>query len=309
MKFRHAMIGLALALAAGCDTMEQDVDGNTLSINNDPAYFLEGGGVIDLTSRIVSPGKIRVEITTTTNNGELTDLGKGLLQYSPFKGSTKDRFKFRVFSDNNRVLADDSIGIIIPGDTTQLPCNTVYVRNDSVPNVSGTVMIDAAANDYACGAKLYLSIQTAAQHGSATIADGKIRYQPDETFTGTDQFMYRAVIVGHVETAAYGTVWIMGTGSGSNPNCTTLAVDDLFYKPKNDTASKALDILANDTLCDSTVNVTITSSPHYGTAYYDTNIKKIWYRNVAGLNIDDTLRYMACGTGGCSAARAIIKRN
>lgn len=303
------MVSLLVAAAAGCDTMEQDVDGSTLSINNEPAYFLpDGGGVIDLGSRIVSPGTIRVEITTSTSNGNLQDLGKGLLQYAPFKGSTKDYFKFRVYSGSNRILADDSIGIVIPTDTAQLPCTKVYVRNDSVVNVTGTIIIDVSANDYACGQAVHITRETDAQHGIATILDGKIRYQPNETFTGTDQFMYRSVVVGHVETAGYGMVYITKAGSGSN-TCTPLAVDDLFYKAKSDTTSKSLDVLSNDTVCGNTVNVTITTTPHYGSAYWDSNNKVIWYRNVAGVTTDDTLRYMACGSQGCSAARAIIKRN
>ncbi len=305
------MISLALVLAAGCDTMEQDADGQMLSINNDTVYFLEGGGFIDLPSRIVSPGKVRVEITTSTSNGELKDVGEGLLQYLPFKDSKKDLFRFRVYSDNNKVLADDSIGIVIPADTTDLPCDRVYVRNDSVLNVTGTIIIDVTANDYSCNPDLYLNVTVAAQHGQATIWDNgkKIRYQPNETFNGYDQFMYRAVVTGHVETADFGMVWITKSDSTGGDDCTPLAVDDLFYKPKSDTASKSLDVLANDSLCDSTVDVTITGAPRAGFAYYDSNNKVIWYRNVAGVTTDDTLRYMACGTHGCSSARAIIKRN
>jgi hypothetical protein len=309
MKFREATICLALVLAAGCDTMEKDVDAKVM-IDNEALYFLPNGGYIDLASKIVAPGKVTVEITTSTSNGELKDLGKGLLQYAPFKGSTNDFFRFRVYSDNNRVLADDSIGIVIPKDTTQLPCGKVYVRNDSVLNVTSVVIIDVVANDYVCGQDVYLNVSVAAAHGSATVYDDgrKIRYEPNETFTGNDQFMYKAMVRGHIETASYGMVWIT-KGNSPTPGCTPLAVDDLFYKPKNDTASKALNVLANDTLCDSTVNVTITQGPRSGFAYYDDRIKQIWYRNVAGVNTDDTLRYMACGKSGCSSARAIIKRN
>jgi len=310
MKLRNVTVGLLLALAIGCDTSDNDIDAK-VSINNEPVYLLKDGGVIDLPSRIIAPGKIKVEVTTSASRGELKDLGQGLLQYTPFNGSTNDFFKFRVFNDADKIVGEDSIGIVIPTDTTQLPCTHVYVRNDSIVNITGITFFDVSLNDYSCGQPIHIARMTDPLHGSASVLDGSgtIRYEPNETFTGTDSFMYRSVVVGHVETAGYGMVYIVRLDSSSNPNCTPLAVNDLFYKTIGDTAARPYDILANDTLCDSVVNVTVTTGPRGGFASWDQFSKKLVYRNTAGFNQDDTLRYMACGTSGCSSARVIVKRN
>ena len=308
------MIGLAMGLAAGCDTMEQDVDGQALSINNDPAYFLPGNdGYIDLPSRIITPGKVRVEITGSTRNGELKDLGKGLLQYRPFAGSSSnDSFRFRIFSSDNRVLGEDSIGIVIPADTTNLPCNYVYTRGDSARSVTGPVTIDVLANDYACSA-LTVSVNVVPEHGTASVVSGKIKYVPGPSFTGRDNFLYKATTTDPSVPAGYAMVRIFGPDTVSNPgdslsNCVPVALDDLFFKPKNDSSRIYLDVLANDTLCDSVTGFAILTNPQFGHASVNHITKKIEYWNLPAVNNNDTLRYRICGPAGCATANVTIKR-
>lgn len=303
------MVSLLVAVAAGCDTMEQDVDGSTLSINNEPTYVLPGvGGFIDLPARVIAPGKVKVEITGPTQNGALKDLGKGLLQYIPLKGTSKDLFRFRVLSDDNRVLGEDSIGIIVPPDTTNLPCKNIYSRPDTVLNVTGPVTIDVATNDYAC-LGITISVQTAAEFGTATMVGNKIKYVPNSSFTGEDRFIYRATVADPAVPPAFAFVRIFGPNSSpSNPEtpCTSHAMNDLFFKPLNDSSVMWLNVLANDTLCaDSTI--TITQSPRYGTAVVYNSLRKISYRNPLTENRNDTLMYRL-GAPGNAAARVIIKR-
>lgn len=310
MRLRHAIFGLAMVLAAGCDTMEQDADGQALSINKEPVYLLADGGFIDLPSRIMAPGKIRVEITGSTRNGSLKDLGAGLLQYAPRKGAAHDSFGFRVFNSSNRVLAEDTIGIIIPPDTTDLPCaNSIYTRNDTVYNVTGVTIIDVLANDYSCAPYLHVGIFGQPSYGTATLLDNKVRYTPGPSFTGYDSIVYRAnVVTGQPDFPyAYGVVYIRKTSAS---NCVPVANNDLFYKPLNDTSTIALDVLANDVLCDSTntITVPVETGPRRGFATADNVAKKIWYRNTIGSNANDTLRYQLCSPAGCSTARVIIVR-
>lgn len=301
------MVSLALVLAAGCDTIEQDIDGKTLSINNDPAYFLPGsGGYIDLGARIISPGKVRVEITGPTSNGELKDLGKGLLLYSPFKGSkVNDSFRFKVFSDDNRVLGEDSIGIIIPSDTSKLPC-AVFPKNDSVRNVTSTVTADVAANDYSCSIPLSISINVAPMHGSASVVGNKIVYTPGTSFMGHDNILYKATPSDPSMLAGYALLSIIGPDTVNiNPECISRPQNDLFHKAFNDSSLMYLNVLANDSLCtDSTI--AIIQGPRFGTAQVYNGIRKITYRNSITMNFDDTLVYRVGGAGG--VARVIIKR-
>lgn len=301
-------IALVLAVAAGCDTMEQDPDGQVLSINNDPAYFLPGNdGYIDLVSRIVSPDKIRVEITGSTRNGKLVDLGKGLLQYSPFEGSSKDSFRFRVFSSDNRVLGEDSIGIIIPTDTTHLPCNYVYSRADTARNVTGPIIVDVVANDYACSAPLTITVNVAPEHGTASVVGNKIHYVSGASFTGRDNLLYKATTADPSIPPGYAMVRIFGPDTVSNPSCVPVAVNNLFYKPLNDTSHIYLDVLANDTLCDSLSGFEIVNNPQFGHASINYITRKIEYWNLP-VNNDDSVRYKICGPGGCATAKVIIKR-
>jgi len=319
------MLAIILALGAGCDTMENDPDGQLLSINNDPAYFLPGGdGFIDLGARIVSPGKIKVEITGSTRHGELKDLGKGLLQYSPKSNTRNDSFSFRVLSNDNKIIGQDSIGIIIPTDTTQLPCKFVYTRTDTVKNVTGPVTVDVLANDHACSATLTVSINVAPEHGTAVMVGNKIMYTPGSTFAGYDNLLYKAVTSNPSVPPGYAMLAIRGVGAGvnkpditnqpdttaTNPGCFAKANADLFTKPLNDTTTIFLDVLANDVKCDSAVELQVLTGlgPHYGTAWADNVRGKIAYKNLPTSNKTDTLWYEFGAKHGGGVAKVIIKR-
>ncbi|HZY79843.1 MAG TPA: Ig-like domain-containing protein [Cyclobacteriaceae bacterium] len=326
MKLRHSMIAFVLALGAGCDTMENDPDGQLLAINNDPAYFLPGGdGFIDLGARIVSPGKIKVEITGTTRNGNLKDLGKGLLQYSPKSNAHSDSFSFRVLSSDNKILGEDSIGIVIPTDTTHLPCKgVVYTRPDTVKNVTGPVTVDVLANDYACSAAVTVSINVAPEHGTAVMVGNKIRYTPGSGFTGYDNLLYKAVTSDPSAPAGYAMLAIRGPGAGvhppdvtnppdttaTNPSCFAKANADTFIKALNDTTAIYLDVLANDVKCDSLVDLQVLPGlgPRNGTAWADNSRRKIGYKNFANSNKADTLWYEFGGKHGGGVAKVVIKR-
>jgi len=311
MKLRKVMVGLALILAAGCDTAENDLDSQALKVNNEPVTLSANGGVIDLAARVIYPGKVKVEVTTTTKHGELKDLGKGLLQYTPLKGYGKDSFGFRVFNSDNRILRDDSIGIIIP-DSTNIPsdstsafCHYVHAINDSVWNVTGPITLDVALNDSTCTDSLTITVNVQPEFGTATVVGNKIHYVPAAGFAGTDKLLYKAtsndpsVIAGYAWVKIYGTNW----------SCTPQAVADLFYKPLNDTSAIWLDVLANDTLCDSVPQINLGQSPNHGNAWYDATVKKIGYRNLPTSNDTDSLMYNVCGGLACTNAWVVIKRN
>jgi len=304
MRIRHTIISVALLLAAGCDTMERDGDAQmALQINTKPIYMLPNGtGFIDLPSRIVAPGKVRVEITGPTSNGELKDLGKGLLQYTPANGSVNDSFKFTVFSENQLYIDNNKIDIIISSDTTTMPC-AVYTRNDSVRNVTGPVTVDVAANDYACSETLTVSVNVPPSHGTASVVGNKIFYTPGPSFNGRDQLLYKATATDPSMLPGYAMLWILGSDSLPG-NCKLVAKNDLFFKPLNDSSLLYLNVLANDSICNDSL-ITITRNPHFGTAFVNNGIRKIGYRNPISSNFDDTLFYKV---GSSNIARVIIKR-
>jgi len=246
-----------------------------------------------------------VEITGSTRNGSLQDIGKGLLHYSRTSNSTHDSFRFRVLSADDKLLREDSIGIIIPTDTTNLPCKYVYARGDSAWNVTGPITVNVAANDYSCADSLTISISTQPLFGTATVINNQIHYVPQAGFSGTDYLLYKATPSNPSIIEGYAFLRIYGT----NADCVPEATNDLFYKPLNDTTTISLDVLANDILCDSLPNVVIGQNPHYGRAWYNTSTRKIQYKNLATSNHDDTLRYNLCSAVECTLATVVIKRN
>ncbi len=64
--------------------------------------------------------------------------------------------------------------------------------NDSATTAQGqSVVIDVLANDTPANAAFTLSIDTAPQHGAATVVSGKISYAPDAAYVGADSFIYQ----------------------------------------------------------------------------------------------------------------------
>ena len=68
-----------------CDVLEPDVDvlKPEVSLREDQIFvFSNSSALIDLNSKVKTNKPVRLSITSSTRYGELSDLGKGLLQYT-----------------------------------------------------------------------------------------------------------------------------------------------------------------------------------------------------------------------------------
>src|SRR5688572_18737024 len=141
-------LGAIIFLMFACDTLESDSDikkPNT-SVTGEEIYVQSGTtAVIDLNSRIQTNQKVTLSVTSLAKKGTLSNLGGGLVQYTPKTGSTRteDAFEFTVYSANNEILSRDSVIVIIEDDSTHLPCG-IYPVDDIVHGVSrdSSVTID-----------------------------------------------------------------------------------------------------------------------------------------------------------------------
>src|SRR6187549_3090627 len=75
-----------------CDVLEQDMDlQKPINVTADNEVFVRPGSstLIDLNSKVQTNQTVTLELTSQTRYGNLTDLGKGLLQYSPNSGTSR----------------------------------------------------------------------------------------------------------------------------------------------------------------------------------------------------------------------------
>jgi hypothetical protein len=300
---------------SGCDTLESDPDNlnprteltgeEVFVLANSPAF-------IDLNSKVQSNVSARIAVTSDTRNGTLTDLGKGILQYSPSVGNStaRDGFEFTVYSTSNEVIKRDSVIIIIENDSTNLPCN-LYPIPDYVYGVDDEpVLIDVLKNDIICAGSVAVSVYKPAaafppHHGQAEAINNKIKYTPAVGFAGEDKIMYKVTVSGDTARTAYGIVYIKGDSA-----CSFRVVNDSYFHSQAALDSLlTLPVFANDSLCDSISvhQVNVKTQPLHGQI---TRIP-VGYQYRAAANatapLNDFFEYELCLDGLCKAARVDIK--
>jgi hypothetical protein len=313
--FLKLLYSVCLAcLFSRCDTLESDPDNlnpqtgltgeEVFVLANSPAF-------IDLNSKVQSNVSARIAVTSDTRNGTLTDLGKGILQYSPSVGNStaRDGFEFTVYSTSNQVIKRDSVIIIIENDSTNLPCN-LYPRPDYVYGVDDEpVLIDVLKNDIKCGGNLTVSVYKPAaafppHHGQAEAINNKIKYTPAVGFDGEDKIMYKVTVSGDTARAAYGIVYIKGDSA-----CSFRVVNDIYNHSQNGLDSLlTLAVFANDSLCGSVAahQVNVRTQPLHGQI---TRVP-VGYQYTAPANatapLNDFFEYEVCLDGSCKWARVDV---
>jgi hypothetical protein len=183
-------------------------------------------------------------------------------------------------------------------------------------------MVDVLANDSDPeGDPLSLSIASEPSQGTAAVDDGgtpedpsddQIRYTPEEAYTGSDSFTYRAADgQGNTATA---TVSVTITPVNDPP----VATDDTGITTDEDTPV-TIDVLANDTDADGDeLEITgVVTGPEDGTAQVDDggtpgdlSDDQITYTPAAGFSGADSFEYeITDGQGGTSTAAVAVEIN
>jgi Bacterial Ig domain len=306
---------------ASCDTFETDPD---LQV---PEVELEGGELvvmtngstfIDLTTQIKSNVPINFSITSPVQNGLLTDLGGGLLQYQPTRGLEKgrDSFVFSAFSENNQFITKDTIVIVIENNSILFPCG-VYTADDYVYGFSAdsSVTIDVLANDIICSIDsldVRVSIHRPAKSfppyfGTASVVDNKIVYTAGASFRNADKVVYKIESLRDAAIVSYGLVYI----TSENP-CWPVATNDFFVIDSLATIADSVFIPAfdNDQLCMPIGNsqVSISSQPNFGSVTIATRgfLYTAPETLIAIENFTDSFTYQLCDGNRCTFGQVTI---
>lgn len=309
------LFAVGCILFVSCDTLEDDVAPESPDIdisNNEIRILPNGTAYIDLYSMVRAAGQVRLDINSQPNKGELSELGKGFLQYSPhanFK-SGKDSFRFSIYSQQNTLLTTDSVTIILT-DSTDLPCG-YYPANDFVYDLSGQTFINVTANDLLCcdstlaKVEIYRPNNTfPPYHGTATVQGNLLSYTPGAGFDGVDQIIYK--VYHQQDTSKYGfaTVYLKKT-----PACQFQAFNDHFMLHLDTIQSDTLQlhVLANDILCSTPINeytFNVLDDGHVGTTRPG---PPIMYElpSVVSQSYTDSLSYQLCRNGDCKQAKVYI---
>lgn len=330
-------IGL-ITFAVACDSLEPDtllVDDN-LKISDDPLIIsAETSGIIDLATLIDASGAYRFT-TSQPKFGTLESLGGSLLKYTSFDSIEVDRdgFKLTVFNESNVIVDEDSVIIIIPSDSTDIPCG-VWALTDYVPNVDSSVVIDVLANDTACGIdKSMLQVSIATELDSAgtpippsyfgtleLLGNGRIRYTPGPSYPGEDKFIYKLTKPAGIpnesdaEVVSYGFVYLSGTPEDTIAHCDGFGLADDIYEFSVDSIEIAhryyLPVTGNDVICESDISkihFVLLDSINLGLVEYGPGLD-FYYTlpDNASSGFVDEFRYEICANGMCGTATVTIK--
>jgi hypothetical protein len=337
-------LSLTLLLAASfsaCDVLEDDNaigDGTGVVVDNTAVQMLpQGTAVIDLYARVKTERPIRLDITSEPRHGKLRELRTGLLQYQPnadFKKG-RDSFRFAVYAENNRLLLEDTVGIIIDDDTTHLPCG-VYTRSDSA-SLGGNdgVYIYPLLNDILCGDTAHYRLEvfqpqpapaSAPYYGTATAhaENGYILYTPTSNPPKDDMIIYKVYDITDTTRVGYGVIFIRATTGGEGPEepeepgeqpCQFVLRDD-FYEIRLDTLQT--DTLyfmpfQNDSLCDrswQSYTLGIAQQGNHGLAVTQSPwVVKYGRPQAPYSGLMDSLVYRGCYGDTCRTAKIVIYFN
>ena len=299
---------------ASCDVLESDPDvlEPDVDLTGKEVFVLaNSASFIDLNSRLQTNVPARVAVTSEPRHGKLTDLGKGILQYSPSVGNSRarDGFEFTVYTASNEIIKRDSVIIIIENDSTKLPCN-IYPLPDYVYGVkTAPVLIEVMANDVICADSVILSVYKPVNsfppyYGTAAALDKVIKYTPGSQFEGVDKIMYKITAASDTSRIAYGIVYITGDSS-----CSFRLTNDLYvYNEDAVDSLLTLPVFTNDSLCQSIneYQVNVKLQPVYGQVSAASN--GFHYKVPASVTFPftDFFMYEVCIDATCKVARVDV---
>lgn len=306
-----------------CDVLEPDADllNPDVKISDDPVYVVAGNATfIDLSAKISTNRLVRFKVTAPPQLGQLSDLGKGLLQYTPGMQNRKshDAFEFTIFSEDDKILKVDTVDISIEKDSTSLPCG-VFPGDDYVYGVKVATPVDIAvlANDFVCGAdsaSLVVSVVDLGDgfpplFGEAVAVGHIIRYTANTAFTGVDKIIYRVSSKDNPKLGSYGIVFL-----SPESGCQAVPRDDFFVVGMDSLMSKSLPlpVIHNDSACSQAIATWHIKTPaQFGTLSQTSY--GFAYRLKSGVEVGpsfkDEFTYELCHSNNCNTAKVTIVAN
>jgi len=328
-------LSLTLLLAASfsaCDVLEDDDPiggGKGVVIDDSDVKMLsQGTALIDLYARVKTERPIHLDITGEPTRGTLRELRTGLLQYQANVDFTQGRdfFRVSVYADDNTLLLEDTVGIVIEDDTTNLPCG-VYTRSDSA-QVRGdsTVYIYPLANDILCGDTTRYRIEIyqpnnslPPRYGTAMLNTpyNSISYAPTSNPPKNDVIIYKVYDTTDTTRVGYGIIFITATSGPVGPPvtpCQFTLIDDYYTLLLDSLEADSVTFrpFENDALCDSSSRYTldIAQPPTHGYASaYDNGSVDYIPTEQPYHGMRDSLVYRGCRGDTCRTAKIRIYFN
>jgi hypothetical protein len=315
IKIKFVWIISVAVVTLSCDVLESDPDvlEPSTTINGKEIYVRANSPtIVDLSAKVQTNTPVRLSVTSDPQHGEIDDLGKGLLQYSPSIGNSRgrDSFEFTVYTLDNEIIKRDTVVIYIESDSTNLPCD-IYPATDYVFGVDhDPVVIDVTSNDIICGGNVVVTVYKPEESfppyfGTAEVVGNKIKYSPRATFEGADKIFYKVSLAADTAKAAYGIVYLTGDSI-----CSFRLADDLHVF--NEYAADSLvmlNVFDNDSLCHAInqYQVSLKSAPIHGLASLVTNGFTYKVPATASIPFSDHFTYEVCIDATCRTARVDIK--
>ncbi|MFV0472826.1 MAG: Ig-like domain-containing protein, partial [Pikeienuella sp.] len=219
------------------------------------------------------------EVGTPTNGAvEIVD---GQVVYTPNAGfSGSDSFSYTI-SDGQGGTATGNVSVTV----NDAPNANPVAVDDAVSTGFGeTVVIDVLANDTDADSEtLTVTEVGTATNGAVEIIDGRVAYNPNEGFAGTDSFTY--IISDGEGGSATGTVTVTVNDA---PNATPKAEDDSVTTAYG--APVTVDVLANDS-DENGETLTITEVGTAANGTVEIVDGQVVYTPNAGFSGDDSFSY------------------
>ena len=226
---------------------------------------------------------LTIKSVTNPEHGSAV-INSAKIDYTPEENfSGTDTFSYEI-SDNNG--GTNSATVTVQVDKKE---NSTPVANDDIAttNYNTAIIIDVLKNDTdADEDTLSIKSTTSPNNGTVSIANGKIKYSPNSTFSGTDSFEYTITDSNNAEAKAKVTVTVKE--KSNNENHSPVANSD---KAETKYQTKILiDALKNDTDYDGdTLSLKSVSKPSNGVATIKNG--KVEYTPNKGFSGDDKFTY------------------
>ncbi|HNI43370.1 MAG TPA: Ig-like domain-containing protein, partial [Chitinophagales bacterium] len=228
--------------------------------------------------------------------GTLEPIADGKYLYTPFEGLVAPEGSFGWYESINYIACLPYSNCV----TNDINISIAFINcidDYAFVPYQNAVTIPVLGNDWNHDLLNITAINTPPQHGTVTITDNQLLYQPDSSYYGVDTLQYIACdMYGNCDTATVSIFIDVSSYSGNLPPI--MSVHQVGFC-KEHYYQSGLNVLNSfGVQYGETFDIIITEAPHFGTAYFDNT--GFYYTPLPILPTNesyyDTLRYTICET-------------
>ena len=256
-------------------TIAESYSVNTIITDSLFAYVVSGDNNGDALSLSIIGGNTQGHFSLDSNSGELTLLST--LDYE-----TTNSYSLTVQAQDGGGLADTAVITINVTDVNEAPVAQNQTASTPEDVVKSITLTGSDVDD----TNLTYSVETQPSNGTLSGSAPNLTYTPNNNFFGSDSFTFKVNDGALDSTATTVTINVVAV------NDAPVAGDD--SASLNEDASIIIDVLANDSDVDSTLNkasVDITAQPSSGSVAINTTTGAVTYTPAAGYHGSDNFQY------------------